>query len=449
MSELIMGLYLAYLIGLGAAWLQFLFGSTAWRATSLCWCFCVGSIVWPYSHFLLNLFNLPCHGLWLYFWQTLLVALPFTLPRTEYMSPSDPPRKWTSKKAWWNGLVVVLLGIAVLTALCQALAFPMHLWDSIVIYGFKAKILFLEQTYKTPAFLDPEVFHYSADYPLMVPYLEAGYFRWLGHPDDRVVRLLFLAYWISWLGILYETLVDHIQQDLALLIITLVATLPHFSNMFMGQAVSGFADIPFGLYWTGFLILGMRLQRDASNASAYAMSFLALGCVFTKNEGIPAVIIGWGLFMIVASPHQRRVWISILGAVLLLCLPWEWARHPMPHNAAHYAKVLHLPCDVFMKRLILILRSFAHEIMGIDRWGLLGPITGVGLLWPQSRAPLPRECRILLTALALQALTYLYVFLTYSGDLGLLLPVTIPRLILHGMGPMVLALSLRFPKTLK
>ena len=85
--------------------------------------------------------------------------------------------------AGWSLAVVCVLpltlvgGIAIVlsTAALQALAVPMHMWDSIVLYGFKAKILFLKQTFKTDAFMDPTVLHHNADYPLLLPYLEAGF----------------------------------------------------------------------------------------------------------------------------------------------------------------------------------------------------------------------------------------------------------------------------------
>ncbi len=449
MAELILLLYVAYLVGLGAAWLRFLAGQPQWQGVHLFWSFCLGTIVWAYTHFLLNLFNISTEGIRLYLWQVMLVALPVAggriLPgRRCFGGEENGRREGKRLNHWSNSVAVVLIAIAVLTAALQALAFPMHMWDSIVIYGFKAKILMHEQTFKSPAFLDPSVLHYSTDYPLLVPYVEAGYYRWLGHIDDRVVRLIFLAYWISWLGIIYEALAARLRREYARLWVAFLATLPVFSNIFMGQAVSGFADTPFGLYWTGFLICGLGISPHGFEAPSLLTPLLALGCAFTKNEGIPAVAIGWGLFMTQASPQRRRLWMRYWGAAVLLLLPWGWVRYQLPHNSAHQAKILDLPIGQTFARLKLITTSFWEEIMGIKRWGLFSLLALAGLFWPSRSIPFPRESKILLMAIGLQATVYAYVYLIYSGNLDLLVPVTLPRLILHGIGPLVLALGWRF-----
>jgi hypothetical protein len=320
---------------------------------------------------------------------------------------------------WLAILSTILVAVAILTTVLQALALPMHMWDSIVIYGFKAKILFLQKTLKTPAFMDSEVIHYSADYPLLIPYVEAGFYRWLGHPDDRVVRLLFAGYWVAWLGIIHEALSARLPRDPSRLLLAFVATLPLFSNMYMGQASSGFADIPFALFWTGFLLCPGPL-----------MPLLAVGCVFTKNEGLPLVVIGWAL--------RRDARSTVTG--LLLLLPWIGARHFLPHNAAHY---LRMPdWSVAAQRLRLMGIYMFREIGDFRSWGLFWPLALAGMVWPWRSCR--RECRMLLIAVALQLACYAGVYLMYTQNFEILLPITLPRLLIHAVGPLVVALGWKF-----
>jgi hypothetical protein len=316
----------------------------------------------------------------------------------------------------------VLVGLALLTAILQAVAFPMSMWDSVVIYGLKAKILFLQQTFKTGAFLDPQVIHYSADYPLLLPYLESDLYRWLGHPDDRVVRLLFAAYWAAWLGVLYEGLAARIRREYAWGLVAFIATLPLFSGSIMGQAASGFADIPLALYWTAFLLAPSRL-----------LPFLAVGCVFTKNEGIPLVLIG----CVLRKEYRSAAW------GLLLLLPWFWTRHQLPHNAAHYLRALSFAGGDNLQRLKLASRSLCQEWVQLRQWGLFWLLAIVGALWPVKKLPFPKESRKLLAAAGLQLAVYLYVYLTYPQNLALLVPVTMTRLLIHLVGPLTLAIGWR------
>ena len=90
---------------------------------------------------------------------------------------------------------------------------------------------------------------------------------------------------------LYDALAERIRRDTALMVVCAIATLPLFSNTFMGQAASGFADIPFAFYWTGFLLCGTRLPSRHARASWPLLIFFAIGCVFTKNEGWPAILL--------------------------------------------------------------------------------------------------------------------------------------------------------------
>src|SRR5437773_1321730 len=78
MAELLIILYIAYLVGLGHVWLC-LFRASVVRSpmpAQLAWSFGLGTVVWGYGQFLLNVFNLPVHGSWFFGWQILFVAIP-------------------------------------------------------------------------------------------------------------------------------------------------------------------------------------------------------------------------------------------------------------------------------------------------------------------------------------------------------------------------------------
>lgn len=448
MSELVVLLYLAYVTLLGLAWMRLLKKTIGWE--DLAWGFGVGTIVWAYAQFLLNVFHIQTRGALFYVWQAGLVVVPLLFYRRPQASISDLNGRQISDFRLWKPhyWLCIPVAIALLTSLLQALTFPMHMWDSIVIYGYKAKILFYKETFRTEAFLDPSVLHINADYPLLIPYLEAGFYRWLGHPDDRAVRLLFVGHWTAWLGMIYAALSRRIHKEYALVVCGVVATLPLFSSTFMGQAASGFADIPFGFYWTGFLLClvktsGVRGSKSGSLGEPAMTALFALGCVFTKNEGIPAVIIGLVLCAFSLRPRFQDFGLRTVLPTALLLVPWIWTRYFLPHNSVHTVRLLALPWDEAWQRMYITAYALGRELFHVRNWGLYWILVAAGLLWPATKRPFPRESKMLFAAAGLQMCAYVYAYLTYSQDFDFVLPITLLRLMVHLIGPLTLAIGWR------
>ena len=172
-----------------------------WR--QLPWYFGLGTVFWAYAQFLLNVFNLPSRGIGFFAWQILLLILPIVLPLILPLAPV-PFHEAKAREAgvrWVKPAALVFLGMALVTALLQAVAFPICMWDSLVIYGYKAKILFFEQTLlRRMRFWIPRSFITAriirCSFLIWKPAITAGW----DIPDDRMIRLLFVVYWAAWLG---------------------------------------------------------------------------------------------------------------------------------------------------------------------------------------------------------------------------------------------------------
>src|SRR5450631_3117382 len=100
MAEFLIGAYILYLVGLGQVWYRFLARPLRWRWTHLAWSFGLGTILWAYTLFMLNILNLSTFGGRLYMWQGILIVIPligdalFRLPVQAVMtsSPVRPVR---------------------------------------------------------------------------------------------------------------------------------------------------------------------------------------------------------------------------------------------------------------------------------------------------------------------------------------------------------------------
>lgn len=395
--------------------------------------FSLGTVLWAYAAFLWNRLGLLLgprgieFGLGVCFVLGLLIR-----PKANF-------RK--SNLSWMEKLFLGLLLLAIFVALAQALALPMTMWDSIVIYGYKAKILFYEGTFQTPAFLDPQRLHLNADYPLLVSYLEASFYHVLGHTDDRVVKLLFWIYWLSFLGVIFAALIESARRSLALAVTTMVATLPLFSNDFMGQATAGFVDIPFALYWTGTLLALLRWRLTVSKADLWTAALLALGCAFTKNEGLALLPIINFVFLFLVPRARRRSLLLGSFCLLLVLSPWLWTRAHLPHNADHY---LGMPENFSLRlipRLLFVLKMAWVEVSALSEWGVFWGLLVLACLSVRGR-PMSRESLLLMGLVFLQAGVYLGSYLLYDFNVRVLLPVTLLRVMIHLIGPLAIAAGL-------
>jgi hypothetical protein len=413
------------------------------------WAFAAATVVWGYGCLLWNLAGQRLGGI--EFWILLFAASAAAWVRAQQLARNA--RAVSSKSPFQGTIppierlfdVCVLLAFVVI--LFQALLFPMHFWDGIVLYGFKAKILFWEGTYRTPAFQDSSFYHMNADYPLLIPYLEASFYKLIGHADDRWVRLLFVAYWVVFIGIIYEGLKIWLRPRVCRAAVAVVATLPLFSGEFMGQASSGFVDIAFACYWTGFWVALFRREKTGDPAWRWLAIVMALGGAFTKNEGLPLFFLGWGLLALFQPARRGEAWGGAFWLLLLLA-PWLWVRFHLTHNSVH---TLHWPAlggKELLDRARQTLWAWLREAATIRSWGIFWGILVAALLWRQKGRPFPWMVKMLLWALGLQIAVYGWAYLCAPYDLQLLLPITQERLMIHLIGPAVLAVGARFQEQL-
>src|SRR5690348_8829295 len=76
MAVLLLLLYAGTLTGMGFVWYRLLVEPHGRPWTALAWSFSLGTILWAGMQFFLNVFNLPMHGAWIFFWQALGTIVP-------------------------------------------------------------------------------------------------------------------------------------------------------------------------------------------------------------------------------------------------------------------------------------------------------------------------------------------------------------------------------------
>ena len=187
----------------------------------------------------------------------------------------------------------------------------------------KARTIFLESSISPAVYGDPSRTVTHLDYPLMVPLIEAWFYGWLGVPDDRLVGMVAVLFYLALTGVCYTAVRRQGgTREFALGASVVVASIPHLAGL------SGFvfADVPLAAFAT---IAAVYLVEwlDSGRPDRLAIAALAAGLMsWTKREGLVLVAVLCLVALLVAR-GTRRAWLGV-GALsfasMLLSGPW-WA----------------------------------------------------------------------------------------------------------------------------
>jgi len=104
-----------------------------------------------------------------------------------------------------RALLVGVIAVQVALVAVLAVGRPLTAWDGWAIWGLKARTIFLEGGVSPAVYADPSRASTHPYYPLLLPLTEAWVYGWLGTPDDRLVGLVSVLFYLSLVGISYST----------------------------------------------------------------------------------------------------------------------------------------------------------------------------------------------------------------------------------------------------
>ncbi len=182
-----------------------------------------------------------------------------------------------------HALLWIAAAAGVLLYAVRALIRPMWSIDFLAIWGLKGRTIFAAGA--IPTWLsDPRLAGFShPEYPLGLPLLFAGASGVIGKWDDHALAVLFPAFQIATLAVLFGWL----RRRGAGPGVTLTATalLALFEPLYSGF-LTGMADVPLSL---GMLLLGAALSDAMDGTDSRALARLSVASLLAssvKNEGL-------------------------------------------------------------------------------------------------------------------------------------------------------------------
>lgn len=415
--------------------------------------------------------------------------------------PANPPTAARGPAPLWRWLAAAALLAALAAVVHGALATPSRHWDGAAAFDGKAFWLTQAPTLQQPFFADPAVFHHSPDYPLLLPLLLASTERLLG---GGLGRLWLPALWVLTLLVLAATLRRAGgERRLVLAVVVAMGLTPALLGPGGGAVDSGYADgllllatttlagglllrAPFEVAVGVVLAVASKPEGLVYVAAAAAVStargerrllvvlLLALAGALaawlpTQRQllhlppgcaGLVATVVGtfagiglglWGFEGLVArtrSPARWRLLLLAAGIVAaLLLLPWFAGQVPpdsaigvyLHRGQAWQQGLANLPAvaATFVDHAFLRLHFGATFVAMVLLLGRPSPAGG-------GRARDDDGARgLALFGVVGLATTALPFVLTHEEDVQHHLRSSLPRLLLHWLGPAWLLIGVR------
>jgi hypothetical protein len=299
----------------------------------------------------------------------------FTERGSEGMQQADYSR-------WSLGVGLVSVGLSLLLLFHTAQAYavrPLREYDGWVIWATKARALFALGGVTDSVFASDVYEH--AEYPLLLPTLEAIALRALGGFDGTLVHLQLAGIAVAFVGAAWTISRATATPAMTGLIILAIVSAPAVLN----QLGWNYADIPLGLLCAlGVASLAAWLDTRDTWLLTTATVFLAAGAL-TKSEGLPFALAAFAAAMLALAISERgrlRPMAISLGAFVALILPWRIYVLVNDLRPSDY-KLSSLADPSFLADASHRIRPATTELLrqmtSTQNWGLLVPLSACAL----------------------------------------------------------------------
>jgi hypothetical protein len=266
-------------------------------------------------------------------------------------SPVAPPSnvgRVTTGSRLLSIFLIGVLGTLMLVVTVSAVGRPLTAWDSWVLWGMRARAMFVEGGISRVIYADPSRAVTLLGYPLLLPLLEAWTYAWLGAPDDRLVGAVCILFYAALPAIAYAALARRgAGGAFALAASVALAAIPVLVRL----AGNVMADVPAALFATVAAIYLVEWLEGRGAGTLLVAALCAGFLTWTKREGVVLVgaLIVASLLGGRASRRARHGVLALACGALLVGGPWyAFAfRHAIPGpqfeavTPAHFAANLH------------------------------------------------------------------------------------------------------------
>lgn len=320
------------------------------------------------------------------------------------------PRKFIDKI-----FLFLLIGNSVYIIL-ESLSRPLLAWDGWATFFLVAKAFFYSGN------LDTSVIAYAhTSNPPGLNLLLAYFYILLRHFNDSTVLLIWPAFYISILILLYSSLRQIASQRLSLGLTLLFSLTPNLVRH-GGRFDTGNADIILGyFFFFSFLLLKDFIIYRKTKTLILLNFVLGIGALI-KSEGVPSLIIinSIAILYIFYKKDFSKLIVFLIG----FCIVGIWQVIKVMNNLPSNPFVVN---SFMWNRIPIIFSEFGKEFLNIRRWNLLW----IGFVLSMFILRLKKEYLFTAAIVLLQLAVYFGVYLKTNLNPVAHIESSFDRLLLH------------------
>jgi hypothetical protein len=329
-----------------------------------------------------------------------LAAAVRLLVLRKWREPAPRKRRGRPRTTGWVALT--LLAVLVSSAvLANALTHPLEDWDGRMTWSAQAAFLRDAGTVDAEVLRHPKSFVSHPRYPLLMPLAQVAALEAVGSDDERVVRVVYAAFFPALLLLVLEAGRRWAGPRAALLTALALLTVPWIAFDPEGGATGAYSDLPLACFFGGGLLLLLQGRPRASDGIAGGL--LLAAALLTKNEGLPEALIalalaGWSagaaLVRRQRAGRARLITAALAGGLLLsalgLLVTWR-STIPSRYDEAYFEtfSIATFARNLASARAFTALPVIAGRMLNVETWGLfwwLAPVLFL-LAAPSIRRP--------------------------------------------------------------
>ncbi len=266
----------------------------------------------------------------------------------------------------------------------EAACLPFLAWDAWGNWGLKAKIIYFEKSFpfkiwtQLPWMRHPD----HLEYPLLIPFLEAYLYFFIGKIYEPLAKLFCSFYYVGLIMLFFNQLKRDFSDKFTWAACFCLATVPTIVSV----AYSGYMDVVLTFFMTAGGLYIWRYVREGEDVYLLAGSLFTGLSMWVKNEGLSF----WAALFLASivicffkgvKIDRKKFLPAIFFIPLVIYLPWVIFKHRLGIEIGCLDNSLGNFAPSIAQRLVIMFHAYRASYFNVGQWNIFWFVFVVYLAW--------------------------------------------------------------------